>query len=127
MREDTILPYNDNGERQTKRREQAPALRCTDIFLCIYRKLRICLTIASGYAHTLILISPIRTSPLVALGRFLVNDEHRLKREPQENASCCLEGTSRTLFYANFFVFSAPSQRTFSPKTHNSLDTAVQG
>ena len=54
MREDTILPYNDNGERQTKRREQAPALRCTDIFLCIYRKFRICLTNASGDTQVLI-------------------------------------------------------------------------
>ena len=64
MREDTILSCDDHEQGQTKRREQAPALRCTDIFLCIYCEFRICLTNASDDAHTPISNSQIRASPI---------------------------------------------------------------
>ena len=52
-------------------RREAPALRCTDIFLCIYCEFRICLTNASCYAYTPILNSLIRTSAICFLSFLL--------------------------------------------------------
>ena len=90
-----------------KRREQAPALRCTDIFLCIYCEFRICLTNASGYAHTPILTSPLRTTPIIR--GFLFNIKPNLVGTgvldcPSIHVFTTTRGTPRT-FDVNYSLF----------------------
>ena len=80
-----ILPYNDYWQIQTKRREQAPALRCTDVFLCIYCEFRICNTNAVGLCPFPYSNSPIRTSPINFSVLFFIFLSRRVFKESRRS------------------------------------------
>ncbi|MBQ7324586.1 MAG: hypothetical protein IJW98_02465, partial [Clostridia bacterium] len=67
-----------------KKREQSGFSFHIVLSLRFYRKFRICLTNASGYAHTPIINSPIRTSPIL-VGAFLFTND----LSPKEMAGEC--------------------------------------